>query len=168
MIALQSEQRPCARGENGRVRRVKRSRCEGRRGVMPRYGVYREAREAVMRKKLAKWSACLQRLPGKRRRRKPEALDDRSGPCSAAGVEEPGGRGDRGLVRQLAAQPVTQDARDGVELLARDARVRASDHAVGAAVAVVEREPQHAAAPIEQRVVDAPRVDADAAQLGPR
>src|ERR671915_1481592 len=111
MIALQSEQRPCARGENGRVRRVKRSRCEGRRGVMPRYGVYREAREAVMRKKLAKWSACLQRLPGKRRRRKPEALDDRSGPCSAAGVEKSGGRGDRGLVRQLAAQPVTQDVR---------------------------------------------------------
>ena len=54
------------------------------------------------------------------------------------------------------------DAGDRVASLARDPRVRALDHPVGARVAVVEREPEHAAALVEQRVVDAPGVDADA------
>ncbi len=49
--------------------------------------------------------------------------------------------------------------------LARDERVRRLDHPVRARVAVVEREPEHAVVPVEQRVVDAPRVHADAAQL---
>ena len=60
------------------------------------------------------------------------------------------------------------DAGDGVELRARDALVRARDHPVGAVVAVVERQAEHAVPAVEQRVVDAPGVDADAARARPR
>ena len=56
------------------------------------------------------------------------------------------------------------DAGDRVELARGHARVRARDHPLGARVAVVERQPEHAAVAVEQRVVDAPGVDADAAQ----
>ena len=49
--------------------------------------------------------------------------------------------------------------------LARHALERALDHPVGALVAVVERQAEHAVLAVEQRVVDAPGVDADAREL---
>ena len=53
----------------------------------------------------------------------------------------------------------------GVEPLGRHALEGALDHPVGAVVAVVEGEAEDAVLAVEQRVVDAPGVDADAREL---
>ena len=57
------------------------------------------------------------------------------------------------------------DAGDRVELLARHPAEGALGHALRARVAVVEGQPEHAVAAVEQGVVDAPGVDADPVEL---
>ena len=124
-----------------------------------------------------------------RPRRQADALDQLQRPFARARVQQPGRRGVRALVGQLAAQPVGEqvgherDRRgvadaivgqqlvDGVDrhvLDAGDARSRRHRSApVGALVAVVEGETDHAPALVEQRVVHAPGADADAGERAP-
>ena len=191
---LEPEQRPRAAREDRGVLVAHRRGGEGRRGVVAGDRVDRRVAELVVGAAAGRAPCRARRASPNSRAGQPEPLDQLARPVAGARVEQPGRRGVRRLVGQLAAEPereqvgderdplgggergralVGQQLEDGVDRHRLDAgrRVqlggghaleRALDHPVRARVAVVERQPEHAAALVEQRVVDAPGVDADA------
>ena len=101
---LEAEQRPGAGGQDrasarrAAARRRRRRRCRGRRRC-------RRARRSRGARARAELRARLDQR-AERPRGEAEALDQLQRPLARARVQQPGGRGVRALVGQLAAQPV--------------------------------------------------------------
>ena len=92
----------------------------------------------------------------------PVVHEIRNRPEGDGGVDEPRRRAARGvqLIERVERQEL--DARDGVDLVGRDAFEHGFHDAVGALVAIVIRVLQEDALLADERVVAAPGVDADA------
>src|SRR5215210_7169494 len=80
---------------------------------MARDGVDGHLSELVAAEQRAEHRAGVDELAGEDLGWEAQPGDDLAGPCAAARVEQPGGRGVRGLVGELAAEPVGERVGQG-------------------------------------------------------